>query len=235
MMTTTKYIALLLGFQLISFSLTAQMMDDTNGTKSFKPEFRRLINHEGIDREQKTILSADGKTDDQFVVSTNEEINMMLTNVLINSVDEFQEKTETDSLLDHRLKVNYLTGLSNMLRYIRLNFRSKKVNILHLATIIKVYEKSIQEDKSGKSIETVLKPFSYDIGTTILASGIFDRNIGFKSAKDLMILKYCLLRPAETFLTLKNNPDVPFADSLIKAVARKYPGQLYNYAQAGNK
>lgn len=235
MMTTTKYITLLLAFHLLSFCLPAQMMNDTNGIKNFKPEFRRLINHEAIDREQKTILSADGKTDNHFVVSTNEEINMMLTNVLINSVDEFQEKTETDSLLDHRLKVNYLTGLSNILKYIRLNFRSKKVNILHLPTIITVYERSIEQDKAGKSIETVLKPFSYDIGTTILASGIFDRNIGFKSAKDLMILKYCLLRPAETFLTLKNNPDVPFADSLIKVIARKYPGQLYDYAQAGNK
>ena len=96
MMTTTKYIVLFLVFHLISFWLPAQMMDDTNGIKDFKPEFRRLINHESIDREQKTILSADGKTDDQFVVSTNEEINMMLTNVLINSVDEFQESTETD-------------------------------------------------------------------------------------------------------------------------------------------
>jgi hypothetical protein len=211
------------------------MMDDTNGIKIFKPEFRRLINHEAIDKEQKSILSADGKTDEHFVVSTNEEINMMLTNVLINSVDEFQEKTETDSLLDHRLKVNYLTGVSNVLRYVRLNWRSKKVNILNLPTILAAYEKSIQQDKAGKSVETILQPLSYDVGTAVLASGIFDRNTGYKAAKDLMILKYCLLRPAETFVTLKDNPNVPFADSLIKIVSRKYPGQLYDYAQANNR
>ena len=237
MMTLAKYIALLLGFQFISFCLTAQMMvkDDTNGTKIFKPEFRRLINHEAIDKEQKNLLSADGRTDNQFVVSANEEINMLLTNVLINSVDEFQQTTETDSLLDHRLKVNYLTGISNILKYIRQNWRSKKVNILNLPVIITAYEKTIQQDKAGESIEIVLQPLPYDVGTTILASGIFDRNIGFKSAKELMILKYCLLRPAETFITLKENPNVPFADSLIKLVARKYPGQLYDYAQANNK
>ncbi|MGZ8549982.1 MAG: hypothetical protein ACXWV2_04935 [Chitinophagaceae bacterium] len=235
MMTKTKYMIFLLAIQFISFCLSAQMMDDTNGIRIFKPEFRRLINHEAIDKEQKNILSADGKTDEHFVVSTNEEINMMLTNVLINAVDEFQEKTETDSLLDHRLKVNYLTGISNLLRYIRLNFRSKKVNILHLPTILTAYEKSIQQDKAGKSVETILQPLTYDVGTTVLSSGIFDRNTGYKAAKDLMILKYCLLRPAETFVTLKDNPNVPFADSLIKIVSRKYPGQLYDYAQANNK
>lgn len=236
MIATIKYLTFLLAFQVISLCLPAQMMiDDTDKIKNFKPEFRRVINHEAIDKEQNNLLSADGKTDNEFVVSSNEEINMMLTNVLINTVDEFQQKTETDSLLDHRLKVNYLTGVSNILKYIRLNWRSRKVNILNLPVVLTAYEKSIQQDNAGKSIETVLEPLPYDVGTTILASGIFDRNIGFKSAKDLMILKYCLLRPSETFITLKDNSNVPFADSLIKKVARKYPGQLYDYAQANNK
>ncbi len=237
MMTMARYITLLLGFQIISICLPAQLMvkGDTNGTKIFEPEFRRLINHEAIDKEQKNLLSADGKTDDQFVVSANEEINMLLTNVLVNAVDEFQHKTEKDSLLDHRLKVNYLTGISNILKYIRLNWRSKKVNILNLPIVLTAYEKCIQQDKAGKSIETILQPLPYDVGTTILASGIFDRNPGFKPAKDLMVLKYCQLRPAETFITLKDNANVPFADSLIKLVARKYPGQLYDYAQANNR
>lgn len=234
-MTAIKYITLVFGFQIIAFCLSAQMMDDTKGIKNFKPEFRRLINHEAIDKEQNNLLSADGKKDDQFVVSSNEEINMMLTNALIDSVDAFQQKTETDSLLDHRLKVNYLTGISNLLKYIRLNWRSKKVNILHLPIIMTAYEKSMQQDQAGKSIETILQPLPYDVGKAILASGIFDRNAGYKSSKDLMVLKYCLLRPAETFITLKDNPNVPFADSLIKTVARKYPAQLYDYAQAGNK
>lgn len=233
----TTSILLLTGLLLFSFCVPAQMnfATDTHLIKKFEPEFRRLINHEAIDKEQNNLLSADGKTDTKFVVSTNDEINIMLTDVLISSIDDFQIKIETDSLLDHRLKVNYLTGVSNMLRYIRMNWRSKKVNILNLAVILEAYEKSIAEDHAGNSIEPVLQLLSYDAGTAVLASGIFDRNIGFKSAKNLMILKYCLLRPAETFLTLKDNPDVPFADSLVKVISRKYPGQLYDYAQAANK
>ena len=58
---------------------------------------------------------------------------------------------------------------------------------------------------------------------------------GTSPRRDLLILKYCTLYPSETFVTLKNNPNVPFVDSLVKAVARKYPAQLYTYAQANNK
>ena len=229
------YILPLLVVHFLSFSLTAQAQMDTTYLKNFKPEFRRLINHEAIDKEQKSLLAADGKTDNQFVISTNEEINVRLTKVITNEIDEFQYKIETDSLLDHRLKVNYLTGTSNILKYIRLNFRNRKLNVLNLPVVMDAYEKCLQKDKAGQSIEPVLKALPYDVGTAILASGIFDRNPGYQSTKDLLILKYCTLRPAETFITLKDNPNVPFADSLVKVMGKKYPGQLYTYAQAGNK
>jgi len=235
MIATSRYFFLLVTSQLISLCLLAQMMDDTNGTKIFKPEFRRLINHEAIDREQSNLLASDGRTDNQFVASANDEINMMLTNALVATVDDLQVRTETDSLLDHRLKVNYLSGISNVLKYIRLNWQSKKVNVLHLPVIIEAYDFSIKTDQSGKSIEPIITALPYDVGTAVLASGVFDRNPGYKAARDILILKYCVLKPAETFITLKNNPNVPFVDSLVKVVARKYPSQLYTYAQANNK
>jgi len=61
MIATSRYFFLLVTSQLISLCLLAQMMDDTNGTKIFKPEFRRLINHEAIDREQSNLLASDGR------------------------------------------------------------------------------------------------------------------------------------------------------------------------------
>ncbi len=237
MIKLTKSIVLLIGLQLSAVCLPAQMSlgMDTSLLKKFKPEFRRLINHEAIDKEQKNLLAADGRADDQFVVSANEEVNMRLTKVVTNEVDEFQYKIEKDSLLDHRLKVNYLSGAVNMLKYIRLNWQNKKINILHLPAVFEAYEKCIEEDKAAKSIEPVIHTLPYDVGTAVLASGIFDRNSGYQATKNLLILKYCTLHPAQTFITLKENPNVPFADSLVKVVARKYPGQLYTYAQASNK
>ena len=235
MIARSKYLFFLVTSQLISLCLLAQMMDDTNGTKIFRPEFRRLINHEAIDREQSNLLASDGRTDNQFVASSNEEINMMLTNALVGTIDDLQVRTETDSLLDHRLKVNYLSGISNVLKYIRLNWQNKKVNVLHLPVIIEAYDFSIKTDQSGKSIEPIISALPYDVGTAVLASGVFERNPGYKTARDILILKYCTLKPAETFITLKNNPNVPFVDSMVKVVARKYPSQLYTYAQANNK
>ena len=55
------YILPLLVVHFLSFSLTAQAQMDTTYLKNFKPEFRRLINHEAIDKEQKSLLAADGK------------------------------------------------------------------------------------------------------------------------------------------------------------------------------
>ena len=235
MMAVHKYLLVLLTAQFVALCLPAQMLDETNGARTFKPEFRRLINHEAIDKEQSNLLASDGKIDNHFVVSANEEINTLLTNTLVGMIDDLQVKTETDSLLDHRLKVNYLTGIANMLKYIRLNWQSKRVNVLHLPVIIEAYDYSVQTDQAAKSIEPIIHALPYDVGAAVLASGVFDKNIGYRASKDLLILKYCVLNPSETFITLKNNPNVPFVDSLVKTVARKYPAQLYTYAQANNK
>ncbi|HTD94782.1 MAG TPA: hypothetical protein VK644_13250 [Chitinophagaceae bacterium] len=232
MRSFTKYSCCLLVLQAICFSLSAQI--DTTLLKSMHPPKNRELFHDNIDREQRELLASDGRTDNQFVVSNNEEVNSLLTRVVRREVDEFQYRTEQDSLLDHRLKVNYLTGMSNLLRYVRQNWRSKRVNVLHLSTIIGGFEICANNDKAGKSIEPVIKTMTFDAGTAVLASGIFSRNTGYSKAKDELILKYCALRPAETFITLRDNPHVPFADSLIKAVAKRYPGQLYSYAQAGD-
>lgn len=233
MVTFSKYFLLLLAFQVFSAGISAQI--DTSLLKNMKPPKNRELFHDNIDREQRNLLGSDGKQDNEFVVSSNEEVNALLTRVVNRGVDEFQYRTEKDSVLDHRLKVNYLTGMSNLLKYVRQNWRNKKVNALHLSDIIDAFEMCANNDKEGKSIGPVIHNLSYGTGMAVLASGIFSRNSGYKAAKDEMVLKYCSLRPAETFITLRDNPEVPFADSLIKATAKRYPGQLYSYAQAGNK
>ncbi|MEO8406285.1 MAG: hypothetical protein ABI480_16870, partial [Chitinophagaceae bacterium] len=235
MSPSVKQAIFLAGFLTISLCIAAQT--DTSVLRNFTPEFRRLINHEAIDREQKGLMASDGRVDNEFVVSPNEEINFLLTRLLkkYGNIDDLQYRIEKDSLLDHRLKVNYLSGLANMLHYIRLNWRTKKVNILQLPGMLAAYQQCMEKDRTGESIAVVLDPMPYDAATAVLAAGIFERNPGYVSTKNLLILKYCTLHPSQTFITLRDNIDVPFADSLIKAVAKKYPGQLYSYAQASNR
>jgi len=216
----------------VSFSDTVNIPGD------YKPAFNRLRNHDAIDAEQKNILGADGKADNRFTPSNDDDINYLVTQALVKKVDAIQYLIETDKQFDHRLKVNYLYGLENVLRYFRTNWRlrtERKVNYFSLPAIISAYEDCMSRDRKGESIEPVISQLSYDAGTALLSANIFEKNSGFKDSKDRLVLKYCLLHPETTFKTLTANPDLPHADSLIKIVSKKYPKQLYDYAQANNK
>jgi hypothetical protein len=233
-MTSIKKYLVLCGACLgLSFGLAAQF--NVSSAITVKPPKNRELFHDYIDKEQKDLLAADGKADGAVTFSTNEEINLLLANAIVRDVDEFQYNIEADSLLEHRLKVNYLTGMSNMLRYVKNNWRSKKVNLLHLPQIMDGYKECVVADRAGNSIENIVYSMPYDAGNALLAANIFSTNKGYTASKNLLILKYCTLHPSSTFITLKDNPDVPFADSLIKAVSKRYPGQLYTYSQASNK
>lgn len=204
----------------------------------YKAEFRRQINHEAIDAEQKAIMAMDNKADQSFSPTGNEEINILLTRVLSKKVDLLQYLYETDKAFDHRLKVNYLKGLENLLKTFRQNYRGsqdKKVNPVLLPDIIAAYQQAVANDRKGETIEYIIKNLSFDAGTVLLGAGIFEKNPGFGKSKQLLVLKYCVLHPEKTFQTLRENPDLPFADSLIRVMAKKYPRQLYDYSQATNR
>lgn len=205
---------------------------------NFKPEFRRQINHEAIDAEQKLILSSDGKPDYLFTPVDNEEINLLLTNALTKKTDWLQYSIETDTLFDHRLKVVYLSGLESVLKYFRQNWTisdDRKVNPLHLTDIINAYEACMNADRNGNTIESFVRELTYDAGMAIISAGIFEKNPGYWPARNSLVLQYCQLHPKKIFPTLQQNPDVPFADSLIRSIAKTQTRQLYDYAQAFNK
>ena len=69
----------------------------------------------------------------------------------------------------------------------------------------------------------------------MIHAGIFSKNPGYQKSNNNLLRKFCLLNPDKIFFILKENPDAPFADSLIRTVAQKYPRQLYDYAAASNK
>lgn len=224
---------------LFMYGQTAFVPDTLQIPANYKPEFRRQINHDAIEREIKAIYASDKTAGTIFAPVTNDQVNFQLTRLLAEKVPLFQYKIETDKTLDHRLKVNFLKGLENLLRYYRQNWntaqKDKKVNPTELPLILTAYDECIKRERREESIEPVIEKLSYGAAQTLLHAGIFDKNPGFKSSKDLLVLKYCMLYPDETFATLRTNPDVPFADSLIRVKGRMYPHQLYDYAAAGNK
>lgn len=152
-------------------------------------------------------------------------------------IDRLQCKIENDSLIKGQDKVRYLRGIENLLKVFTASYKNKEAGTKLLPQVIRLYESCVTADKNGRSIEPEIEKASYEVGNTVIRGTkiAFEKNPGFRPGQHLLVLKYCLLYPDQTFQTLRENPDVPFADSLVKAVARKYPTQLYTYAQANNK
>lgn len=204
---------------------------------AYKPAQNRELRHDYIDNEQKSILAADGIADNRFSPTSNDEINFLVTQSLVKKVDALQYLIETDSILDHRLKVKYLSGLEYVLKYFSQNWKiksDKKVNPASLPAIINAYEQAMLKDRKGESVEPVISPLSYDAGSNVLVH-IFEKNPGYQQAKNKLVLKYCILYPDKALATLRDNPNMPFADSLVRALdKRKYARQLYDFSQANN-
>jgi len=206
--------------------------------QGYRPEFRRELNHEQIAAEQRAICKADGKIDSLFTPTTDSSLNQALHYALFSEVDRIRFRIETDVSLDHRLKVNYLYGLQSVLGYFREHFKQARrtgVNPAYLPLIIASYESCFSSDLRGESIASLLAALPYDAGTNLLAARIFENNSGFRAAKENLILKYCTLYPDKAFEALQKNPDVLYADSLIKVIARLNPRQLYDYAAASDR
>lgn len=206
--------------------------------QGYRPEFRRELNHEQIAAEQRALCKADGQADSLFTPTGDAALNRAIGFSLLSEVNRIRFQIETDATLDHRLKVNYLYGLQSVLGYFREYFRKPRnvgVNPAYLPLIIANYETCFRADLRGESIAPYVVALPYDAGSNLLAARIFESNSGYKAAKENLLLKYCTLFPDKAFVTLQQNPEVSFADSLLKVVARMYPRQLYDYAAAADR
>lgn len=118
----------------------------------YKPEFRRERNHELIREEQKLIMASDGLLDNQFTPSDSEALNSALTYALQYEVNRIAYQIETDPAFDHRLKVNYLIGLENFLKFFREHWKRlgiEGVNPQYLSLLIANYEACVSMDRIG--------------------------------------------------------------------------------------
>ena len=204
------------------------------GTATKKFDIKRQLFHGYIDREQKNALKADGKADEFFKVSNDEDVNFLVTQALTKRVDQLQYRIEFDSTLDHNRKVGYLRGVENMLKNFTSKIRTSRFNPSNWPVIMDTYEAAIEKDIKGQSIEGLIYNSSYEVGNIVMSSGAFDKNTSNTAAKNILLRKYAHLHPDQVFIMLKDNPKVPFRDSLVTVAAYKYPGKLYDFAAANN-
>ena len=102
MTSTNRYLILFL-FLIVSTVTNAQGVSVADTIKiphNYKPKFERQLRHEAIDKEQKAILGSDGKADNLFAPSKDNEVNFVITQSLVKKVDAIQYLIETDKDFD---------------------------------------------------------------------------------------------------------------------------------------
>src|SRR5712675_2342923 len=113
MISITRYLVLVTF--LLAFQPLLAQAEDPDPVKDLKPPKNRELFHDFVDKQQKEILRSDGKADNEFRPSTDEEVNFLLTKAVTNKVDWVQYHIEKDSLLNSQAKIKYLRGLENLL------------------------------------------------------------------------------------------------------------------------
>jgi len=185
MIATTRYLFLLTSFALSSSCLFAQI--DTNALKKFVPPLNRQLFNGYVDEEQKNILKFDGKADKKLVLSTDDEINFHLTKAITVNIDWLQYKIEKDSLLNHNKKLYYLRGLKTLLQNLQRGWKTKLLNPFNLPAVIEAYDRCMQLDKKGLTIENYIVKLDYDVATPVVRYGGFDDNPGIKNSRSELI------------------------------------------------
>jgi hypothetical protein len=203
-------------------------------TGSRRVDIRRAKLHDDIDKIQESILATDGKKDDQVFAVKDEDINIILTDLMVRQVNILQDSIENHAKLDHRLKVKYLSGLQNMLRSYQAAWASRSFAPEKVVVLYAQYVEMMDADIRRVSIEPIVDRYPFDTGDMLVnaSNSIFFDNPGFNASRVILFRKFCAIKPKQILARLEYYSEVPFADSLIRQVARQDPDQFYDYAAA---
>ncbi|MBW8686573.1 hypothetical protein [Chitinophaga rhizophila] len=188
----------------------------------------RIGFHDNIDKEQAAALKFDGEADDLVRVSDDQTINLQVTNALIKQIDDMQTQIELDSALDHRLKIKYLSGLFVMIHDYNTKRTYTRIAPEEAPVMVTAYREMMKADIKGESILPYTYPLSFEAGERMIEP--FKDNVGYKEARGVLFSKYAFNNLETVMPQIGNYLEYPATDSVIAAVARKYPNQVLTYA-----
>jgi hypothetical protein len=192
----------------------------------------RALSHDNIHNAQKTIMQLDGVNDSLFAPSKNADVNKQLTSILIVVVNNMAAKVELNKDITDNNKFKWLRGINDMLTSFISAYKAKLVSGLLLGDLIMGYDESMGLELKGLSIQPVIEKNKLEVGNILIQNFALKNNVGIPGCKDALMLKSCYRYPARVMNILSTNPNVYFADSIIKSLAYNDPEQLYNYAAA---
>ena len=194
----------------------------------------RMLHHDYIDNNQKLILKLDGKDDSLFTSSKNDTINKQITDILMVTVNNMQVKVETSTVLDENGKYKWLRAINDMLTAFISGYRAKNFKGILLGDLITAYDEAMAAEWKKQSIKSIVERNEIEIGQVLVENFGLRNNVGIPASKDALLLKNCYRYPKKVMSILNTNPQVYFADSIVKSIAYSDPEQLYKYAAAPN-
>lgn len=216
---------ILLLFTFFTGSIAAFAQEDT-----MKVDFQRALFHDKIVKEQKLADKSDGKQDGILHVSSNDEINLQMTDVLFRRVNAIRYWVETNSnIKTNNEKIRYLGYIEDMLRNFRISWRNRSFNPLVFPELVNNFDDIIKANLDGRSIVPYISSASYEIAR--INGPVFEGNKDFKEVQNVIYLKFCALHPDKILETIRPFANESFADSLVIIASKNNPVQLYSYAQ----
>jgi len=194
----------------------------------------RMLWHDNVDKEQqKLVIAGGGKYDGLIRLSKDETVNLQVTDALIRQVDELQQQIEFDSTLNTNNKKKYLRGLEFLLRGFHQAYTAKEIQAAAAPALISAFEKAMEVDRKGESIEPVITDGRYEVGKILVECFLYpSENIGVKPSRLYLTRRYCEMHPGLILSYLQTHQGLPFEDSLIVIAGHHNVRQLYDYAAA---
>ncbi len=196
------------------------------------PLYRQVF-HDKINTEQLLLDKADGKPDGSLHISTNEEINLHVSDAMFRQVDGLQNWVETNTaIVSNNDKIRYLRLIEDMLRTFRSEWSKRLIKPLDFPTLLVSFDQAIKTTAEGKSILLTIQAAPYEVAKII--TSVFNENADYKKADEIVYLKYATLHPDNILKTIRPYVDTDFADSLIVIACKNNPVQLYSFAQSSS-
>ncbi|MGG9961834.1 hypothetical protein [Ferruginibacter sp. SUN106] len=200
---------------------------------TIKPPIQRQRFHDKINEEQKLLDKSDGKLDGIFKVSSNEEINLAVTDAMLRKVNALQDSVEVNNKIKaNNEKVRYLTYIETLLRTFRVNWRSNKIKPVFAPMLVDNFEKIMRATIDSVSMVPYIDAVPWEVCN--ITADIFVTNPGYLQSKNIVYLKFCALNPDKILQTIAPYTKESFADSLVTATCKNDPAQVYKYAQDVN-
>ena len=137
----------------------------------------RQLFHDRIDNEQLLTDKEDGKKDGIVRVSSNEAVNLQVTDALTRRLNEFQNWVETnDSMGSSNEKIRQLNFIETFIRNFRIAWRQDKIDPSLAPLLVDNFHKLWMANMDGNSILPFIVGLPYEAGI-ILTDG-FPKNIG---------------------------------------------------------